>query len=298
MEHEDICVIRMCDNPDGDLNFFITKYNTKIRATQKHMHEFMQINYIHRGKAMHCVNGKKCEVVKGDIFVIPPHVVHYIEPCDDTDAEVVEFEFTPSFINQNFENIKNAEAFLDFAYIAPFLVDESLVKPKFNLVGSIQTEVESILNEALKEYEERKPGFVLLVKSLLLKLLVIVGREFTSYVDNSKSKPLYEKHRGLILGSIEYIEQNYDKDLSIELVAKEFTLSQSYFSYLFKSITSKTFTEYLNGIRISKAQEMLKLTDKRVIDICFEVGFHNVNHFNRIFKQITGISPVVYRKNK
>jgi len=257
----------------------------------------MQINYIYKGRAMHVVNGQKCEVVKGDIFVIPPQVVHYIEPCDD-DAEVVEFEFTPSFINQNFDDIKNAEAFLDFAYIAPFLVDESLVKPKFNLIGPIQTEVESILSEALKEYADRRPGFALMVRSLLLKLLVIVGREFTSYVDNSKSRPLYEKHRGLILGSLEYIEQNFDKDLSIELVAKEFTLSQSYFSFLFKSITSKTFTEYLNGIRIAKAQEMLKTSDKRVIDICFEAGFRNVNHFNRIFKQITGVSPVTYRKNK
>ena len=177
-------------------------------------------------------------------------------------------------------------------------MDESLVKPKFNLIGPIQTEVESILSEALKEYADRRPGFALMVRSLLLKLLVIVGREFTSYVDNSKYRPLYEKHRGLILGSLEYIEQNFDKDLSIELVAKEFTLSQSYFSFLFKSITSKTFTEYLNGIRIAKAQEMLKTSDKRVIDICFEAGFRNVNHFNRIFKQITGVSPVTYRKNK
>jgi len=297
MPNDRIPVIRMSDNPDGDLNFYITKYNTSVRTTPKHMHEFMQINYIYKGRAMHVVNGQKCEVVKGDIFVIPPQVVHYIEPCDD-DAEVVEFEFTPSFINQNFDDIKNAEAFLDFAYIAPFLVDESLVKPKFNLIGPIQTEVESILSEALKEYADRRPGFALMVRSLLLKLLVIVGREFTSYVDNSKSRPLYEKHRGLILGSLEYIEQNFDKDLSIELVAKEFTLSQSYFSFLFKSITSKTFTEYLNGIRIAKAQEMLKTSDKRVIDICFEAGFRNVNHFNRIFKQITGVSPVTYRKNK
>lgn len=295
---ERIGVIRMADNPDGDLNFFITKYSTQVRTTPKHMHEFMQINYVYKGRAKHCINGKKFEIVKGDIFVIPPQVVHFIEPYEGEDAEIIEFEFTPSFINQNFDDIKNAQAFLDFAYIAPFLVDESLVKPKFNLIGSIQTETENILHEALREYTDRKPGFDLMVKSLLLKLLILVGREFTSYVDNSKSKPLYEKHRGLILGSLEYIEQNFDKELSIELVAREFTLSQSYFSYLFKSITSKTFTEYLNGIRISKSQEMLKTTDKRVIDICFEVGFHNVNHFNRIFKQMTGVSPVTYRKNK
>ena len=72
--------------------------------------------------------------------------------------------------------------------------------------------------------------------------------------------------------------------------------SQSYFSYLFKSITSKTFIEYLNQLRILKAMELLKTTDKRVLDICYEVGYNNVNNFNRLFRQQTGTSPLVYRK--
>ena len=91
--------------------------------------------------------------------------------------------------------------------------------------------------------------------------------------------------------------RNESDELSIEEVSHKFALSQSYFSFLFKSITSKTFTEYLSKLRISIAMEFLRNTDKRVIDICCDVGFNNVNHFNRVFKQQTGISPISYRKS-
>ena len=93
-----------------------------------------------------------------------------------------------------------------------------------------------------------------------------------------------------------YLKENHKEDLSVDDVAHRFLLSSSYFRYLFKSITSKTFTEYLNSIRIMKAMELLKTTDMRVLDISFEIGFNNVNHFNKVFKQQTGVTPVNYRK--
>lgn len=164
------------------------------------------------------------------------------------------------------------------------------------MVGRIQIEVENILNEALSEYTKRGSGYLLIIKSLLLKLLVMVGREFTRELQKSDSLPAFNRHRDSIFGAIKHIHRNYNKDLCVEDVAKISMLSQSYFSYLFKSVTAKTFIEYLNDIRISKAMELLKNTNKRVLDICYDVGFNNVNHFNRLFRQKTGITPMVYRR--
>jgi AraC-like DNA-binding protein/mannose-6-phosphate isomerase-like protein (cupin superfamily) len=290
-------ILRMKDNPNGGLPVFIRKYRL-YDGGPVHKHEYMQINYIYRGKAKHMINGTEFNVMKGDIFVIPPFVPHLITSEPGERAEIYEFEFMPEFINQNFKDFKNAESFLDFAYIEPFLVSENLVKPRLNLVGKVQVEVEADLNSCLKEFTEKKPGYVLLIKSLLLKILVVVGREFTTYLENSKSRSIYDRHRDAIMGAIQYIEENFRNDLSVDEVARQYMLSPSYFSYLFKSITSKTFTEYLNGLRISCALELLKTTDKRVLEICYDVGFNNVNHFNRMFKQYVGMSPVVYRKSQ
>lgn len=281
-----------------DIPTFLSRYKTKNLPLPWHRHEYMQINYVYQGKMKHVINNHEFEVIKGDIFVIPPYVPHRLIDAEQDDGIIYEFEFMPEFINQNFTSIENIKTFFDFAYIEPFLVSENQIKPRLNLSGKVQMEVEGILNEALNEYTKKENGYGLLIKSLLLKLLVLVGREFTKGLNKpDSSDAIFSRHRDAIYNAIEYINQNYNKSLSIEDVAKVSMVSQSYFSYLFKSITSKTFVEYLNGLRISQAMELLKTTNNRVLDICYEVGFNNVNHFNKLFRQQTGVSPLYYRKN-
>jgi len=291
-----IPVFRIEDNPDGHLMFYVKKYRPENGTHYLHAHECIQINYVYGGKAVHIIHNKKYDLVKGDIFVIPPNVPHQIQPAGVSDTEIVEFEFDPKFINEFLNDLKKGESFWDFAYIEPFFVEEHSVRPRFNLVGKIQCETENIFNEILREYENREPGFDLIIRSLLLKLLVMAGREFTKSISNSKSAKLFERHSDAIKGAIRYIEENYTLDLNIDTVAKKFHLSPSFFGYLFKSLTSKTFKEYITGLRIAKASEMLKHTDDLVINICYESGFNNVNHFNRTFKQIIGMTPGQYRK--
>ena len=74
------------------------------------------------------VHDNICDVVHGDIFVIPPFVPHLLSPAEQAAAEVIEFEFLPSFINPAFDRVTTSEAFWDFAYIEPFLVEENLVR--------------------------------------------------------------------------------------------------------------------------------------------------------------------------
>lgn len=294
---EPIPVCRMANNNNGDLKFYIRKYSFDPAVSPfLHTHDSIQIDYIYSGSARHLVHDNVCEVTRGDIFVIPPFVPHMLAPDGDNPVEIVEFEFLPGFINPAFDSVTTSEAFWDFAYIEPFLVEENLVKPRLNLAGKIQIEVENLLNEALRENKQRQPGFELLIKALLLKLLVIVGRELTEDLSASKARPLFDRHRDAIKGAINYIEEHFTENLTINSVAKAFMLSPSFFSYLFKNLTSKTFTEYLKDLRIAKAAEMLKTSDKSVTEICFESGFNNLNHFNRTFKQCIGVSPGAYRR--
>lgn len=294
-EYQHIRLYRMEEN-NNNLPFFITKYNLARLPLELHRHEYMQINYISEGSIRHVIHNNEFELVKGDIFVIPPYIPHGLIPSDSKDAEVIELEFLPEFINQNFESISNIRSFFDFAYLEPFLVTESQIRPKLNLSGKIQMEVEGLLCEALDEYQKKESGYVLLIRSLVLKLLVLVGRGFDKELEKNDDDLLYRRHRDAIYHTIEYIDEHYYLPLKVEDVSKVAMVSQSYFSYLFKSITSRTFVEYLNQLRISKAMNLLKNSDKRVLDICYEVGYNNVNHFNRLFRQQTGTTPLAYRK--
>ncbi|NJD03517.1 MAG: helix-turn-helix domain-containing protein [Ruminiclostridium sp.] len=295
--YKDIPLLKMEYNKHGGLPFFVRKYRTKTLNISLHRHEYTQINYVCHGKGKHFIKGNEFCIYKGDIFVIPPYVPHCIITSDDSDMEIFEFEFEAGFVNQSFDSTENIESFFDFAYLEPFLVCENYVKPCLNLTGKVQLDVESILSEVLIEYVEKPAGYKLLIKAELLKLLVLVGREFTKNVKKSATGSVYCLHRDVIFNAVKYINEHYAEELYIEDIANKFLLSQSYFSYLFKILTLKSFTEYLNDLRIIKAMELLEESNKRVLDICFDVGFNNVNHFNRQFKRYTGRSPLSYRKS-
>ena len=295
-EYKEIPIVRILDNNNG-LPFFIAKLNSC--NTVKHRHEFVQIIYMCKGRLQHAINDNVFNVYKGDIFIIPPFVPHYYIVDQDEKYELIEFEFMPEFINEKFSENLRDNSFMDFAYLEPFFVSENEIKPRLNLKGSIQTEVEGIFSEVIREYITKESDFELIIKALLLKLLILVGREFKRDIIGTESQGLFERHKDALYTSISYINSNFKNDLTLEEAAKVAMLSQSYYRYLFKQLTQKTFTEYLNDLRILKAIELLRTKlDMKIIEICYEVGYNNINHFNKTFRQVTGTTPMSFRKSK
>ena len=72
-------------------------------------------------------------------------------------------------------------------------------------------------------------------------------------------------------------------------------ISPYYFSKLFKEETDQTFVEYLTGLRVEKAKEMLISPAASIKEICMAVGYSDPNYFSRIFKKVTGRTPTEYR---
>lgn len=95
--------------------------------------------------------------------------------------------------------------------------------------------------------------------------------------------------------SIRYIEQHYAKALTLKEVADSVYLNAAYFSTLFKQRTGKSFIERLTEIRIQEAKRRMVQTDNKIAAIAEHTGFTNIRHFNRVFKNETGMSPKLYR---
>jgi two-component system response regulator YesN len=100
---------------------------------------------------------------------------------------------------------------------------------------------------------------------------------------------------GIITRSQEYIRQNFRKDLSLEEVAREAGISPYYFSKLFKEETGVNFSEYLTGLRIETARQLLMNRELSIKQVCVDSGYANPNYFSRIFKKWTGITPTEFR---
>lgn len=95
--------------------------------------------------------------------------------------------------------------------------------------------------------------------------------------------------------ALTFIEQNFQNDISVEDIADTCGLNRSYFGKIFKESLGKTTQEFLMSYRMTKATELLKLTQLSISDISNAVGYSNPLHFSRAFKNVYGISPREWR---
>ena len=94
-----------------------------------------------------------------------------------------------------------------------------------------------------------------------------------------------------------YISKNYhDPDLSLKKISEVFSISESYFSYLFKAETGRNFSEYLEELRLQKALYLIRETDTPLSELYTHLGYNNANSFRRAFKKVYGASPKAFRQ--
>lgn len=89
--------------------------------------------------------------------------------------------------------------------------------------------------------------------------------------------------------------EHYNEKLMLAEVSEKIYVSQWHVSKLLNKETGQNFSELLNGIRIRKAQDLLKNPSYRIADVADMVGFGEVNHFSKVFKKINGVSPNEFR---
>lgn len=99
-----------------------------------------------------------------------------------------------------------------------------------------------------------------------------------------------------ITGKIsQYIQDHYIENLTLTSIADEFFLAPTYLSKRFKEKTGKTVMQYLEEIRMERAMEMLRSSDRSISDIAASVGYNDSNYFARTFRKTTGVTPREYR---
>ncbi|MGV8145748.1 MAG: response regulator [Alkaliphilus sp.] len=99
----------------------------------------------------------------------------------------------------------------------------------------------------------------------------------------------------VVTKAIRYIDENYYKDISLDVVSKEVSISPQYFSAIFKDQIGLNFVEYLGIKRIGVAKKLLGEKEYSVKEICYKVGYNDPNYFSRVFKKIAGVSPTEFK---
>ena len=120
---------------------------------------------------------------------------------------------------------------------------------------------------------------------------------YLAWIMDYSSTRLEVSETDMIVKAKRYLTEHYeDPELSLSDVASYVELNEKYFTNRFTKETGETFSTYVTELRMQKARELLKTTSFKVYEVAEMSGYHNVEHFNRMFKKLNGVSPAQYRK--
>jgi transcriptional regulator GlxA family with amidase domain len=94
----------------------------------------------------------------------------------------------------------------------------------------------------------------------------------------------------------EFLDENYNDDITREELAEEAGMSPDHLGKMFKQYTDVKISDYINQKRVEHAAQQLRDTQLKIIDIAFNVGFGSLRSFNQVFRDMMGDSPSNYRK--
>jgi AraC family transcriptional regulator len=156
--------------------------------------------------------------------------------------------------------------------------------------------IEAIGMMLFSELKHENLGGRLYIESLTNVLAVHLLRQY------SAAKPhlaIYEgglrEHQ--LLQVLEYINEHLNQDIKLADLAQLLGMSQFHFSHLFKQSIGTAPYQYLLQQRIERAKQLLKQTDRPIVDIALECGFSSHSHLSKQFRQFTGMTPKAYKAN-
>jgi AraC-like DNA-binding protein len=117
---------------------------------------------------------------------------------------------------------------------------------------------------------------------------LLSGSAFVNYIDEYECERMNKVYQFML--------DNYAENPSLEDASTIANMSTTAFCRAFKSHTNKTYTQFLNEIKIGNACKLLIDNKLTISQVCFETGFNNFPHFNNQFKKIMGLSPKHYRE--
>ena len=122
--------------------------------------------------------------------------------------------------------------------------------------------------------------------------LVKVLDQFMDTVYSTRATP----NMLLLRGAVDYISKHYAENIVLDEVAESVHISPYYLSHLFRDELGITFIEYVTRMRVERAKQLLSDSSRTVSDVAREVGYDDAGYFSRVFKKVTGRTPVAYRK--
>lgn len=254
-----------------------------------HHHPELQLIYVLEGTGDLFLGDTITPFEPGCLFLIGPNQSHlfksdpeYFEEDTTLISRSVSIFFQEETLGKGFFNIVETSAIR-------YLIQHSKLGTQFypSISFKIGERIKSLLNTT---------GFDRFIEILSILNDLAVSNEFKNLATISASSPPSDEESQKVNDVINYILTHYNDDIELQKVAEIANYSKAAFCRFFKQRTRKTFSMFLNEVRVAHACKLLHNTDLNISQIGYDSGFNNISNFNRQFKRITGLTPMNYLK--
>lgn len=258
-------------------------YNEQTENYEDHRHNALEVIMPVENYYQVEIKGVCYTIQPGEIFIIPPNEFHKLIAPESGIRFIFLFDVS------SFSRLKGY-ASIQTIYAQPF----HICKERFPYVYD---DVYQYFVQMRNEYFNNNEFADLSICSLLLQVFVKLGyNHINSFSSNNAGRlESQKKYIQKFTDLMDYIDEHYMEDLTLEKVADEIGFSKFHFSRLFKQYTNFTFCDYLTHRRIKAAQVLLCNPELSITEIALQSGFSSISTFNRIFKQETNCTPSEYR---
>ncbi len=239
-----------------------------------HFHEFFEIEIAISGEGNCMLNGSEYPMKCGTGYILTPADFHFLNGSDN--LTLYNIMFDDSIVDKEllvklFENEKNRY----------FTFDQQQMK-----------EISFMCDMLIKEYGSEDDNSAFAAANLLELIIIFILRKI------GKSQNRSNRTSEVMNSVLRYIYTHLRENPTLNQMASMYSYSPNYFSRLFREVTGKKYTEFLNSLKINTAKRLLSSSDISVKEIAEECGYSSVSNFYRAFKDETKVAPLTFRRSK
>ncbi len=253
----------------------------------EHRHDFCELVIVTKGRAMHDLEGNAFPVTAGDVFLLQGRQRHYF--FDREDLDLVNVMYDPDGVGLPEGELRKLAGYSAMFLLEPTYRRRHRFESRLHLKRVPLAHVERLTEEMERECAERQPGYEVAVRAKLLELMVYLSRAYTRS-DTTEAHALLRV--GNVIGAL---EQDYAREWRVNELLSIAHMSRSTLMRVFRRATGQTPIEYLVRLRIQKAMDLLRNSERTITEIAMDVGFNDSNYFARQFRRQTGTSPLQFR---
>lgn len=251
-----------------------------------HVHAEYELNFIENAKGAQRIVGDSIEEID-DIelsFIANEDLEHgwFMHHCQSDLIREITIQFHPDLLNNQ---ILSKNQFLSIKRLFE-KANNGVTFAKETVIG-----LKSLLYDLTKERE----GFYAVMKLFEILYKLSNSADYRSLSSRSFHDKMQDYDSRRINKIIQYLRNNYNKDISLKKVANLVGMTEVSVSRFLKQRSGRTFIDTLNDIRLGHASRMLVDTTHSIAEIALDNGFNNLSNFNRIFLKKKGITPTVFR---